>query len=210
MNMRNQASQSYSFSRLLDIFGAVLLLALSWPIFVLLFLCNLRHPGQLLYRHVRVNSQGGDFDCLKFRTMEISADTTLEAFLNNDPLLREEWTCRQKLFNDPRVTRVGKILRKSSLDELPQLFNVLRGEMSLVGPRPVTRKELEQYGDQVSLLLSVRPGMSGLSQVSGRSELDYQSRVALDIWYVQNRTFQLDCWILLKTIPTVVRGKGAY
>ena len=198
------------WSRILDILGALLLLSLSWPVFVLLFLCNLKNPSKVFYKHPRLCIGGREFNCLKFRTMDSSIHAKFESLLKSDPIAHQEWLSKRKLSNDPRVTRMGKLLRKSSLDELPQLFNVLRGDMSLVGPRPVTREELKHYGNQVDLLLSVRPGLSGLWQVSGRNNLDYPSRVALDIWYVQNRTLWLDCFILLKTIPAVILRKGAY
>jgi len=134
----------------------------------------------------------------------------LEKLLVDQPELRLEWEQNFKLKNDPRVTRIGRFLRKTSLDELPQLWNVLKGEMSLIGPRPIIMDEVEKYGDNYELLASVKPGLSGLWQISGRSETDYQDRVAMDIYYIQSWSLWLDLYILLKTFAAVIKGKGAY
>jgi lipopolysaccharide/colanic/teichoic acid biosynthesis glycosyltransferase len=134
----------------------------------------------------------------------------LEKLLADQPELRQEWEQNFKLKKDPRVTRIGRFLRKTSLDELPQLWNVLKGEMSLIGPRPIIMEEVEKYGDNYELLASVKPGLSGLWQISGRSETDYQDRVAMDIYYIQSWSLWLDLYILLKTFAAVIKGKGAY
>jgi len=142
--------------------------------------------------------------------MSVDAEKQLRTLLASDPAVREEWEREFKLRNDPRVTRIGRFLRRTSLDELPQLFNVIRGEMSLVGPRPVIQAELVRYGDDVDYFLMVRPGMTGLWQVSGRNDLDYDTRVYLDTWYVKNWSMWYDIAILFSTIKVVVHGKGSY
>ena len=134
----------------------------------------------------------------------------LEKILKEDPAMREEWERDRKFVNDPRVTKFGKILRKTSLDELPQLLNILLGQMSFVGPRPVTNEELEKYGQYANYVLSVTPGLSGMWQISGRSETVYEERIAYDTYYIQNWSVWLDIWIIIKTIWVVINGKGAY
>jgi lipopolysaccharide/colanic/teichoic acid biosynthesis glycosyltransferase len=150
------------------------------------------------------------FSCLKFRTMVPNADQVLRDLLENDPDLRAEWIRDHKLRNDPRVTRLGRFLRRTSLDELPQLLNVLRGEMSLVGPRPVVREELLRYGRNVGIYLAAKPGITGLWQVTGRNDTDYRRRVVLDTYYVRNQNLLLDLYILVKTTGVVLGGSGAY
>jgi undecaprenyl-phosphate galactose phosphotransferase len=142
--------------------------------------------------------------------MSVDAEQQLRTLLASDPAVREEWEREFKLRNDPRVTRVGRFLRRTSLDELPQLLNVIRGEMSLVGPRPVIQEELMRYGDDVDYFLMVRPGMTGLWQVSGRNDLDYDTRVYLDTWYVKNWSMWYDIAILFSTVKVVMQGKGSY
>ena len=142
--------------------------------------------------------------------MVVDAEQQLEQLLQQSPEMRAQWEGERKLRHDPRVSRLGAFLRKSSLDELPQLINVIRGEMSLVGPRPVVRTELQRYGDQVGYYLMVRPGMTGLWQVSGRNDVDYDSRVYLDSWYVKNWSLWYDLIILLKTVKVVFKRTGAY
>jgi undecaprenyl-phosphate galactose phosphotransferase len=150
------------------------------------------------------------FDCIKFRTMTVEADQVLRAMLSNDPRAAAEWAATRKLRHDPRVTRIGVFLRRSSLDELPQLFNVLRGEMSLVGPRPIVQAEVVRYGRDIEQYYAAKPGMTGLWQVSGRSQTSYMHRVKLDVWYVRNWTLWHDIAILLKTIPAVFVQRGAH
>lgn len=182
-------------------------LALLSPVFALIaLLVRFDSPGPIFYRR-RVMGRGGtQFDAFKFRTMFVDGDTILA----RHPELLAELQRDQKLRNDPRVTRVGRWLRKYSLDELPQLFNVLAGQMSLVGPRMISPPELARYGDAAADLLSVKPGITGLWQVSGRSDLAPQERVRLDLQYVHSRSFWLDLKLLLLTIPAIVRGRGAY
>ncbi len=162
-------------------------------------------------RHERIGRDGAPFPCLKFRTMVRDADRVLEEHLARDPAARAEWQAQRKLARDPRVTAIGNLLRRSSLDELPQLFNVLRGEMSLVGPRPVVRVELEEHyaGEAGSLYCRVRPGVTGLWQVSGRSGVSYRERVRLDTEYVRTGSLMLDVAILCRTPWAVLRARGA-
>jgi undecaprenyl-phosphate galactose phosphotransferase len=166
--------------------------------------------GPVIYKHRRVGKDGQTFDCLKFRTMVLNADKVLADVLEKDSELKAEWIRDHKLKDDPRITALGKFLRRTSLDELPQLWNVIRGEMSLVGPRPVVKEELLRYGRNVSFYYAAKPGVTGLWQVSGRNELDYRRRVAIDVYYVRNRNIFLDLYILLKTTKVVLGGKGAY
>jgi len=166
--------------------------------------------GPAIYGHERVGKGGMPFKCLKFRSMVINSKEVLEALLAGDPDARDEWDKTFKLKNDPRITRIGEFLRKTSMDELPQLFNVLKGEMSLVGPRPIINAELERYSDEVDYYLLSKPGMTGLWQVSGRSDVDYETRVYLDAWYVKNWSMWNDIAILFKTIGVVLKKDGAY
>ena len=194
------------FDTLLALF---LLIALS-PFMVLIALLIRRDGGPALFAHPRIGKRGKVFKCYKFRTMVIDAEKRLEDLLQKRPELRQEWTIEQKLRQDPRINQLGRILRTTSLDELPQLINVIKGEMSLVGPRPVVRGELSRYSDQVGYYLMVRPGMTGLWQVSGRNDLDYETRVYLDTWYVKNWSLWYDLIILIKTIQVVLKARGAY
>lgn len=169
----------------------------------------LRDGGPVIFAHERVGQGGRAFRCLKFRTMVQDADGRLERLLHVDPIAREEWEASFKLTSDPRVNRFGAFLRKSSLDELPQLFNILRGDMSVVGPRPVTRAECAYYGEHYDTYRSVRPGLTGAWQVGGRSDASYPERVAMDVDYVLNWSFGRDVAIVLGTVGTVMRGEGA-
>jgi len=196
--------------RFLDIVAGAFLLLLLLPVLLLIALAVRADGGPAFYAHRRVGRGGSEFPCLKFRTMRVDADRVLEALLRETPALRPEWEATRKLRHDPRVTRVGRVLRMTSLDELPQLLNVLRGEMSLVGPRPVVRKELDQfYGPVAGVYLSVRPGITGLWQVSGRSDIGYDRRVALDLAYAQNPSLRGDLMILWRTVGAVLRRRGA-
>jgi exopolysaccharide production protein ExoY len=160
-------------------------------------------PGPVLFRHSRVGFGGKRFDCLKFRTMAVDAPERLRRYLETDPAVAAEWIATRKLRNDPRVTAFGAILRKSSLDELPQLFNVLKGDMSIVGPRPVTEEELGRYSEAVNAYYACRPGITGLWQVSGRSTTTFQRRVVLDSYYAHHWSMVLDAKIMMATIPAV-------
>jgi undecaprenyl-phosphate galactose phosphotransferase len=201
------------FSRLLkmvfdQIVAAVLLVLLS-PLFLVIASLVRADGGPAFFGHRRIGLNGDRFRCLKFRTMVSDADNVLRQLLIKDPAARAEWEATQKLRNDPRITAIGRFLRKTSLDELPQLLNVLRGEMSLVGPRPIVDAELPRYGKDIVYYYETRPGMTGLWQVSGRSDASYERRVQLDLWYVKNWTLWHDVTILLKTIPAVLCRDGA-
>jgi len=189
---------------------ALLLLALALPVLSLIAILVALDGGPILYAHFRVGAGGRTFQCLKFRTMVPGADRALEALLASDPDRQREWADGQKFSNDPRVTWVGRFARAFSLDELPQLFNVLRGEMSLVGPRPIHPDEIERFGSDIDYYFRVKPGITGLWQVSGRNDLPYFRRIELNTWYVKNWSLWLDTVILLKTIPTVLSRRGAY
>ena len=167
-------------------------------------------PGPVIFKHTRIGKDGKPFPCYKFRSMCVDAKEKLEELLANDAEARAEWERDFKLKNDPRITKSGAFLRKTSLDELPQIFNVLRGEMSLVGPRPIIQEELERYGEHAADYLMVKPGITGMWQVSGRSDIDYAERVALDTWYVHNWSVWIDVMLLWRTFDVVIRRKGAY
>lgn len=193
--------------RLIDILFSVLLLSAALPIFaVVALLVRLSSPGPIIFRQRRCGRNGQLFTCYKFRTMVTDA----ELVLTMDDALRASFAKQWKLVEDPRVTSVGRFLRKTSLDELPQLWNVLKGDMSIVGPRPVQERELHDcYAGQASVVTSVRPGLTGLWQVSGRSSLSYEQRVALDVRYVLRSSLRLDILIVLRTIPALLGSKDA-
>ena len=193
----------------MDRCGAAALLLLLAPLFLLVTLLIRRDGGTALFRHQRLGADGRMFACLKFRTMVSEADKVLAQLLATDPVAAMEWHATQKLRRDPRITGVGQFLRKSSLDELPQLINVLKGEMSLVGPRPIVQAEVARYGNKIHYYYQARPGLTGLWQVSGRSDTSYAQRVELDARYVAHWTFWRDIVIVLKTIPAVLLRKGA-
>ena len=167
-------------------------------------------PGPVIFKHRRIGKNGKEFNCYKFRSMCVDAKEKLEQLLKNDPQARAEWEKDFKLKNDPRITKSGAFLRKTSLDELPQIFNVLKGEMSLVGPRPIIRDEMARYGEYIDDYLMVKPGITGMWQVSGRSDTGYKERVQLDSWYVRNWSVWLDAMLLWRTMKIVVQRKGAY
>ena len=192
-----------------DLGGAATLLLLAAPVLVIVTLLVRMDGGPALYAHRRVGANGREFKCLKFRSMVPDADTVLRRLLQTDPAAAAEWAETRKLRNDPRITRVGRFLRATSLDELPQLFNVLRLEMSLVGPRPIVQAEVSRYGEDICYYYETRPGLTGLWQVSGRSDTSYSHRVHLDTWYVKNWSVWHDVAILAKTVPAVLRRQGA-
>jgi len=196
--------------RLLDLIGAAALLVLLSPLLVILIALLRLDGGRAFFVQRRIGRGGAGFSCLKFRTMVPDADAVLGALLERDPEAASEWLDRFKLKDDPRVTALGRFLRATSLDELPQLLNILRGEMSLVGPRPIVEDEIQRYGEEIALYCQVRPGLTGLWQVSGRNDLAYADRVRLDAAYVGGWTLRGDVAILLKTVPVVIRGAGAY
>lgn len=207
---RDRTSRIEGWKRSLDLtVGAALLLALL-PLMCLLTIAVRLDGGPAFFGHRRVGLAGREFRCWKFRSMRPDAEEALAALLATDPAARAEWEACRKLKRDPHVTRLGRFLRVSSLDELPQLWNVLRGDMSLVGPRPVTADELAQhYGRAARAYLLVRPGVTGPWQVSGRSETDYAFRVRLDAAYVRNHSVPGDLKLLALTVGAVLRGRGA-
>jgi exopolysaccharide production protein ExoY len=166
--------------------------------------------GPVLFRHKRVGRNGKSFYCLKFRTMSVDAEARLKDLLATDPVARAEWERDFKLRHDPRVTPIGHFLRRSSLDELPQIFNLMRGEMNLVGPRPIVEAEIPRYGSRYRHYCAVKPGITGLWQVSGRNDVSYRSRVAMDSLYARRRTIMLDFRILAATLPAVLSKRGCY
>ena len=203
----SRADAAYS---LLNRLSAALLLVLLAPLMLCIAWRIWREDGApVVFAHWRVGQRGHLFRCLKFRTMVRSADVVLMELLTHDQNAREEWARDHKLRDDPRIMRIGSFLRRTSLDELPQLFNVLRGEMNLVGPRPVVVQEVPRYGEHKRHYLSVKPGMTGLWQVSGRNNLSYAQRVALDARYVETRSLRSDLSILLRTVSVLVTRDGA-
>lgn len=197
--------------RIFDFIASLLAIVIVSPLFVLIALIlKLAEPGPVIYKQVRVSFGGRPFACYKFRTMSVNAEAVLAALLDADPCARAEWEACRKLINDPRITNLGRFLRRSSLDELPQLINVLRGEMSLIGPRPIVPSEMSRYGDRLVLYLSARPGLTGAWQVSGRSDCTYDERVRLDANYVLNWRWSTDLSILVRTVGAVIERKGSY
>jgi Undecaprenyl-phosphate galactose phosphotransferase WbaP len=196
----------HALDLLATLVGGVLIVPLLIAVAILI---KFDSPGPSFYGHLRLGVEGKHFRCWKFRTMYTNAEQVLDEFLQSSPELRAEWEHSYKLRNDPRVTRIGRFLRKTSLDELPQLWNVLRGEMSLVGPRPIVDAEIPKYGTIYEMYQRIKPGMSGLWQVSGRSDTGYVERVKLDAYYVQNWSVWLDLVILARTVWSVLLGRGA-
>ncbi len=192
-----------------DLVAAAALTFLLGPLLLAIAMLVRLDGGPALFAHERIGAGGAPFRCFKFRTMVEASDLVLQQHLESNPEAAAEWRATQKLRDDPRVTWIGRILRKSSLDELPQLLNVLRLEMSLVGPRPIVAREIPRYGEDIAYYYETRPGITGLWQVSGRSSTSYQYRVELDRWYVKNWTIWQDLTILLRTIPAVLAARGA-
>lgn len=190
--------------------GGFLLLLLFVPIGITSLLIRLDSPGPAIFTQNRIGRKGRPFRCYKFRTMFQDAEEQLQEILTNNEVIRKEWEQSWKIKADPRVTRIGAFLRKTSLDELPQLINILKGEMSLVGPRPYLPKELDSLENHKEMIFSVHPGITGLWQVSGRSNTSYDNRIALDAWYIRNWNLWLDVVILLKTIKVVFKREGAW
>lgn len=207
---RNLISKS-RVARILDL--SLILFAAPYillAIIVIALLIKWDSPGPVFYRQTRIGRFGRKFRIYKFRTMVQDADQFLQKYLDNSPELKIEWLANHKLRHDPRVTRVGSVLRKLSLDELPQILNILIGDMGLVGPRPIVDAEIEKYGKCFDLYIKVRPGLTGLWQVSGRNDTTYKRRVELDEYYIRNRTLLLDLQILWKTVFVVLKKDGAY
>jgi exopolysaccharide production protein ExoY len=200
-----------NIKRAFDILFALVAIVGLLPLFigccVLVFATS---PGPVWFRHRRIGLGGEPFECLKFRTMEVDAERRLQEYLASDPDARREWQEKHKLTNDPRITPFGRFMRRTSLDELPQLINVLYGEMSVVGPRPIVHDEIEKYREHFSVYAAGRPGLTGLWQVSGRNRTTYSERVDYDVQYLRNWSLIRDVRIILATVAHVIDGGGAY
>jgi Undecaprenyl-phosphate galactose phosphotransferase WbaP len=189
------------------IVGGILVL----PFLLLIaLLIKVTSPGPVLYRQRRLGANGKHFYVYKFRSMITGSQDRLRELLESDTELKKEWEKNHKLAKDPRVTKIGKFLRRTSIDEFPQLINILKGEMSLVGPRPIVEEEIEKYGDDYNRVFSIKPGLTGLWQISGRSDTDYESRISYDTYYLQSWSVWMDLWVLFMTFGAVLRGRGAY
>ena len=212
LTMRNNLARPglQLIKRCFDLAASICVLIVGAPILLWIAAKVMASGRPIFYGHKRVGQNGKHFLCYKFRTMAVNADVLLKELLERDPEARAEWDRDFKLKNDPRITSIGQFLRRTSLDELPQLWNVLKGEMSLVGPRPVVDAELERYGPQVDYYLEAKPGVTGLWQVSGRNDVSYDTRVYLDAWYVKNWSLFNDIVILLKTVKVIFKKDGAY
>lgn len=212
LQIQNNLSKLSSriIKRTFDIVVASVLIVCFTPLFLILMYLVRKTGKQVFFGHKRVGLNGKQFKCYKFRSMVENSKEVLEHLLATDDLARREWFKDFKLKNDPRITKIGRILRKSSLDELPQLWNVIKGDMSLVGPRPVITDEIPYYGKHVDFYYKSRPGMTGLWQVSGRNDVDYESRVQLDVWYISNWSLWNDIVIMIRTISVVLNRSGAY
>ena len=211
INNNLKMSWNLKIKRMMDILivsvGSILLLPF---LLVIAFLIIISSPGPVLYRHKRLGKNGSYFYAYKFRSMVLDAQERLEKLLNSDSEAKKEWDKNHKLVKDPRITGIGRFLRRTSIDEIPQFINILKGEMSLVGPRPIVDDEVEKYGEDFKRVFSVLPGLTGLWQVSGRSDTDYDTRVAYDNYYLQSWSPWLDLWVVFMTFGAVVRGRGAY
>lgn len=200
-----------ALKRILDIFLVILSLPIVIPLVLIISIAiKCTSKGPVFYGHMRVGKNGKPLKTWKFRSMVVDSDVQLKKILATDPVRAAEWEKDRKFVDDPRVTKVGKFLRKTSLDEIPQLWNIFLGQMSFVGPRPVTKPELKKYRKYANYVLSVKPGLSGMWQISGRSDTGYEERITLDTYYIQNWSIWLDIWIILKTVWVVLKGKGAY
>jgi lipopolysaccharide/colanic/teichoic acid biosynthesis glycosyltransferase len=209
--LQDHREKSETWLRAIDVTMAFGALVVFLPLLlVIAALVRLSDGGPVLFRHRRVGAGGRHFSCLKFRSMCVDADVRLRHVLESDSAARAEWEATHKLQNDPRITCVGRLLRKSSLDELPQLINVLRGDMSLVGPRPIVDAEVVRYGRHFTAYCAVRPGVTGLWQVARRHDTTYRRRVACDLLYRRARSIRLYFRILILTVPSVVLARGAY
>jgi undecaprenyl-phosphate galactose phosphotransferase len=212
LNVRNNLARRYNrvLKRLFDIIVSLAGLTVILPLGVLIGAAVWLDTGGIIFAHRRIGRNGKEFYCYKFQSMVKNAEKILEKYLSENAAAREEWKESYKLQNDPRVTRLGSFLRKTSLDELPQIINVLKGEMSLVGPRPIVRAETVKYGSSIEDYYLVRPGITGMWQVSGRSDTTYEERVGMDSWYVKNWSVWIDMVYLAKTVKVVLLRKGAY
>jgi len=197
--------------RLIDLTLILTMGAALLPLIALISLVvKLTSRGPVFFGHRRYGKDGRPFTAWKFRSMVQNADEVLFEYLTSHPTLQEEWEWNHKLKHDPRITWIGRLLRHTSLDELPQLWNALKQEMSLVGPRPIVQEEIHRYGEDFLLYQMVTPGITGLWQVSGRNNISYERRISLDSYYVRNWSIWLDLYVLARTIKVVLKGEGAY
>jgi exopolysaccharide production protein ExoY len=204
-------STTLNLERIMDCVLACLLLVFLAPLLAVIALAiKLQDGGPILFGHSRIGRNGRTFRCMKFRSMVMDAEARLEALLAADPVARAEWELDHKLRRDPRITWLGAFLRKSSLDELPQLLNVISGQMSLVGPRPIVQAEVKRYGRRFDAYCRVRPGITGLWQVGGRNDVSYRRRIAYDVLFVRMRSPRLYLSILVRTVPAVLMRSGSY
>ena len=196
-----------AIKRLIDIIGSLIGIILLSPLYIIIaILIKFDSPGKIVFGHTRKGKGGKDIKVYKFRTMYSNANEIFESFTSEQ---KEEYYTNFKLDNDPRVTKLGGFLRKTSLDELPQLFNILKGDMTIIGPRPIVEKEISKYGDKAEKLFSVVPGLAGYWQANGRSDTTYEERVEMDMYYIDNMSFYLDVKILFQTAISVLKGEGA-
>jgi lipopolysaccharide/colanic/teichoic acid biosynthesis glycosyltransferase len=208
--LRGRPSEAAAI-RVLDLTIAICVILFALPLLITIFLAvRLQDGGRAVFAHERIGRYGRTFKCLKFRSMVPNAQERLAELLERDPAARAEWERDHKLKNDPRVTRFGDFLRRSSLDELPQLINVLRGEMSIVGPRPIVVAEISRYGRRFAHYCAVKPGITGLWQVSGRNDVSYRRRVAMDTIYARRQSLLWDVQLLFLTVPAVLFASGSY
>ncbi len=212
LNLNNNLMrpQNVLIKRCFDFFVSGMSIVLLSPLFMLAALLIKTDGGPVFFQQKRIGRYNTEFMCFKFRTMVPNSEEVLQNALMKNRSMRIEWETTHKLKNDPRITTIGKVLRKYSIDELPQLLNVFLNQMSLVGPRPIVDNEVDRYGEMLPYYLSTNPGITGLWQISGRSNTTYEERVELDVWYARNWSFWLDLVILVKTVPSVIIGKGAY
>jgi lipopolysaccharide/colanic/teichoic acid biosynthesis glycosyltransferase len=210
-SQRSTVASQHPGIRILDILISLAVLVFILPVFaVVAVVVKLQDNGPILFSHGRIGMQAGEFKCLKFRSMYVKSDEILNQLLMTNAEAYMEWQADHKLRNDPRVTPFGRIMRKTSLDEFPQLINVLKGEMSLVGPRPIIHAEISKYGRSFRHYTSVMPGITGLWQVMGRNDISYRRRVAMDRLFARKKSLGLYVWILFKTIPAVLAQRGSY
>lgn len=201
------------YKRIFDIVFALLILTIFSPMYlILMVLVALNSQGPIFYVQKRIGRNHQPFNCIKFRTMVINADEVLATIMQDSDKVRQEFQESFKLKQDPRITKIGRFLRLTSLDELPQFWNVLKGEMSVVGPRPLVPEELPKYGRKINTVLQIKPGITGLWQVSGRNDIPYPKRVQIDVYYAKSHNWLLDLWIIYKTIGVILfpRNNGAY
>lgn len=212
IEMKNKKNVYRFIKRIIDIIGGLVGIVLLIPMTIVLYLISIfskENKGPIFYEQLRVGKNGKEFRIYKFRSMVMHADEKLWEYLNSNPEAKEEYKKYKKLREDPRITKTGKFLRKTSLDEFPQFINVIKGDMSLVGPRPYLYREKEDMGERYNEIIKVKPGLTGYWQVNGRSDVDFEERTRMDIEYIKNRNLWLDFKILIKTFLAVLFGKNA-